>query len=147
MLGCKGLNTLKCLQSICICKESLLNKLICEADSDLHYWGRGKLDFQPVLSSTGQKASIVAGNRVRSIQGQRNMLKQYPRKIKALGKLGKRCTNLGNKIEPWSTDAINQTLPLLKSDSSPLILIQKNIWTYLKNSENVWLWNSSLTVL
>ena len=68
MLGCKGLNTLKCLQSICICKESLLNNLSCEADSDFHYRGRGKLDFQPVLSSTEEKASIVAGNWVRSIQ-------------------------------------------------------------------------------
>ena len=78
----------------------MLNNLSCEADSDFHYRERGRLDFQPVLSSTEQKASIIAGNRVRSIQGQRNMLKEYPRKIKALGKLGKRCTNLGNKIEP-----------------------------------------------
>ena len=77
-----------------------MNNLSCEADSDFHHRGRGRLDFQPVFSSTGQKASITAGNWVRSIQRQRNMLKEYPRKIKALGKLGKRCTNLGNKIEP-----------------------------------------------
>lgn len=76
----------------------MLNNLSCEADSDFHYRGRGRLDFQPVLSSTEQKASIIAGNWVRSIQGQRNMLKEYPRKIKALGKLAKVCTNLGNKL-------------------------------------------------
>ena len=67
----------------------MLNNLSCEADSNFHYKGGGRLDFQPVLSSTGQKASIVAGNWVRSIQGQRNMLKEYPRKIKASGKLAK----------------------------------------------------------
>ena len=80
-----------------------MNKLICEADSDFHYRGRGKLDFQPVLSSTGQKASIIAGNRVRSIQGQRNMLKEYPRKIKALGKLAK-------DAQIWATKLSHEVL-------------------------------------
>ena len=81
----------------------MLNNLSCEADSDFHYRGRGRLDFQPVLSSTGQKASIVAGNWVRSIQGQRNMLKEYPRKIKALGKLAK-------DAQIWATKLSHEVL-------------------------------------
>ena len=80
-----------------------MNNLGCEADSDFHYRGRGRLDFQPVFSSTGQKASIVDGNWVRSIQGQRNMLKEYTRKIKALGKLAK-------DTQIWATKLSHEVL-------------------------------------